>query len=100
MTAMQVRRDVIFISTFYSTSGQRPLRFAGGSPFTRGNRERRVDFAIMGKAVVHWSRLETGRLANPNEYRLVTCRIPRARRNCRRPCRPALPGRGYAETPT
>jgi len=61
---MQVRRDVIFISTFYSTSGQRPLRFAGGSPFTRGNRERRVDFAIMGKAVVHWSRLETGRLAN------------------------------------
>src|SRR6266705_6262468 len=64
MTAMQVRRDVIFISTFYSTPGQRPLRFAGGSPITRGNRERRVDFALMGKAVVHWSRLETGRLAN------------------------------------
>ena len=54
MTTKQVRRDVIFISTFYSSCGQRSLRFTRRLPH-EGKPRGRLDFAIWAKRlpVVH-----------------------------------------------
>src|SRR5437867_10770179 len=96
MTAMQVRRDVIFISNILLHFRSEAATLRGRLSLHEGKPRAEGRFRNYGQSrstlvpAGNWPAREF------NEYRLVTCRIARPRRNCRRACRPELPRGGYA----